>query len=379
MIRNIKKSNFLFKNVAIILALNEDQVRDIITCICSRDFSRDFPVTSLREKQLFLIQSNNFEAINCQDKLIIRIRYPIEFLLLKKLSEMNWKKTVGKVINAARCLNWNYSRSKQNIKLRLLNEVIDLDLYTTISTLGNLGEEFYFPKKLRNYRTNMIYYAVPMSVSRVSYNKIYFEYEFYKNVNYCDIHWVWTDDFAKSLARKSKNIIVKPVGPIMFKIREDTRIKRRVNQIVIFDVSPLKHVKKTTFYQMDLITKFFEDIIKVKNDLAKTNEFDIILKPKRAIGSSHLRSYRQMLNRFQNNADLKILDWNANPYALIAESVLTISIPFTSIALIGKEFDTKSIYYYPFPNQLYHPNSDLQVPIICGVINLRHFMQENFC
>jgi polysaccharide biosynthesis PFTS motif protein len=165
----------------------------------------------------------------------------------------------------------------------------------------------------------------------------------------------------------------------MFKIRQDTRIKKRENQIVIFDVSPLKHVTKTTFYQMDLITKFFEDIITVKHDLAKIKEFDIFLKPKRAIGISHLRSYRQMLTRFQNNADLEILDWNTNPYTLIAESVLTISIPFTSIALIGKEFDTKSIYYYPFPNRLYHPNLNPQVPTICEVINLRRFIQENFC
>jgi hypothetical protein len=377
--KNQKKNGFILKDVAIIFALSKDQISNLIKCIRNSDFNEKFPVTSLRNKKVFIIQSNEYQIINFHNKTIIKVGYPEEFLLLRKWNQMGWKKKKKGVFSTIDFRRHKYSSILENFKFYLLNEINNLDIYTTISTLGNLGQVFQYPKKLRNYKTNMIYYAEPMSITRHDSGQIYFEYEFYKNVNLCDIHWVWTSDFAGSLAKKNNEIIVKPVGSIVFKLKDKIKIDNKRNQIVIFDVSPQKHVKKNTFYQMDLITKFFEDIIIVKKDLEKIWDFDLILKPKRALGINHLGSYREMLNRFQKNSDLKIVDWDVNPYSLIAESIMTISIPCTSIAIIGKEVGTTSIYYYPFSNPLQFPNSNLQVPLIYGVSELHRCIQDNLC
>jgi polysaccharide biosynthesis PFTS motif protein len=160
-------------------------------------------------------------------------------------------------------------------------------------------------------------------------------------------------------------------------MRELKKVEKKRNQIVIFDVSPKKHVEKTTFYQMDLMTRFFDDILNIKNKIGELEKFELILKPKRTLGSFHLNSYLKLLDKLQRESNLRVIDPDTNPYKLIAESNLIISIPFTSIALIGKEVNTMSIYYYPFLSLVHHPNPDLEVPLICGPNQLERYIKDN--
>ena len=371
-----KMISYVLNEVAIIFNLNEDQVHDFLKSIFRSDFNEKFPVTNLRNKKVYIIQSNEIDIINFQNRIIIKVRYPTEFLLLRRLIQMNINSKAKEILKIAKSGWREHSDIEQSYKLHLLNEIKHLDIFTTISTMGNLDKVFQYPKKIRNYRTHMIYYAEPISISRNNSGQIHYEYETFKNVNYCDIHWVWTAQFARNLAKKSDKIKINSVGSIMFKMRNEIKIINKRNQIVIFDVSPQKHAQENSFHQIDLVTQFFEDIIAVNKDLSDIRNFDLILKTKRALGNNHLKSYRKLLNKYKENSDLKIVDWNVDPYSLIAESVLSISIPFTSIALIGNEVGTRSIYYYPFSNQLNSLNSELTVPIICGVNDLYHYIKK---
>lgn len=370
-----KEINFLH-DVAIMLALSKDQIKNLIICISSIEFSSEFPVISMRNKKIFIIQADEFSTIKHQDITIILVRYPNLYLLIRKINQLGWKSFTKKILHLIYCQKVTYRNFHEFYNLSLLNEIYNLDVYSTISVMGKFQKLFYYENKLRRYKTNIIYYAEPIAPVRHESGEIFFEYEDFKN-NIGDFHWVWTSDYAHSLAKNNSNIIVKPVGSITFKMREKKTAKQKLNQIVIFDVSPQKHVKKITFYQMELISKFFEDIVVAKNGIEKTRDFELILKPKRTLGSNHLNSYLKLLKRLQKESELRVIDPDVNPYSLIAESTLIISIPFTSIALIGKEVNTNSIYYYPFFNKIYHPNPKLEVPLIYGVSNLREYMRDN--
>jgi polysaccharide biosynthesis PFTS motif protein len=351
-------------------------VRNLITCIYSDEFIKEFPVISLRDKKIFIIQSDELSTIKYLDKTLVLVRYPILFLIVKKIHQIGWSTLIRRILNLAYYQNMNYKKIYEILNLSILNEVNELDIYSTNSAMGKFNSVFHYAKRNRKYVTNVIYYAEPLVPVWHQSGEIYFEYEDFKN-NIGDLHWVWTSDYAGSLTKNNNKIIVKPVGSIMFKTRNLGEIKKKKNQIVIFDVSPKKHIRKTTFYQMDLITKFFDDILNAKNEIRKLENFELILKPKGTLGSNHLNSYLKLLDRLQEESNLRVIDPDTNPYPLIAESALIISIPFTSIALIGKEVNTKSIYYYPFLNAVHHPKPDREVPLICGINNLERYLRDN--
>ena len=124
--------------------------------------------------------------------------------------------------------------------------------------------------------------------------------------------------------------------------------------------------------------KFISDIIDIKETNNCLRDFQIHVKSKRQLnGKHHSVDYIEFLDQLQKLNKIIIDYWDINPYTLVAASKLTISIPFTTIACIGEEMGTKSVFYYPYLRSLCNPIYEDSIKIIYGRNQLEKFILES--
>ena len=206
--------------------------------------------------------------------------------------------------------------------------------------------------KNRNFRLHMLWY------SQNFIPKVYKNEEERSNLPSAklmsvDEHWVWTDGFSqylKSLGQASK---IHVVGPILWFLQDINYVTSSVPQIVLFDVTPSENTNPfgchKNYYSVELMEKFVFDVVKICNQLSekyKTN-ISILLKHKRAVGSTHSKKYINFIEAMVSNGDIKLLDHNVNTFSIINESLLSISVPYTSTAYVASFLKKTSIYYDP--------------------------------
>ena len=106
-------------------------------------------------------------------------------------------------------------------------------------------------------------------------------------------------------------------------------------------------------------------------------DFEIQIKQKRQLDENiHVHSYLDQLKKLEMQNKIRIIPWDANPYEIISQSRLVISLPFTSIALVGNEMKVSSIYYYPFLRKISNPIYSNEIPLICGLEQLEVFVKN---
>ena len=124
--------------------------------------------------------------------------------------------------------------------------------------------------------------------------------------------------------------------------------------------------------------KFISDIIDVYENNNSLKDFKIHIKSKRQLNEKHHSVYYiNFLDQLQDLNKIIINHWDTDPYTLVAESKLVISIPFTTIACIGEEMGTKSVFYYPYLRRLCNPIYEDSIQIIYGRDQLKKFILEN--
>ena len=126
-----------------------------------------------------------------------------------------------------------------------------------------------------------------------------------------------------------------------------------LDQIVLFDITPLDianpFASLKNYYSVELMEKFVFDAVKICNQLSekyKTN-VSIVLKHKRGKHTLHSRKYINFIEAMVDNGDIKLLDYNSNIFSIINDSLLSISVPYTSTAYITSFLKKTSIYYDP--------------------------------
>jgi polysaccharide biosynthesis PFTS motif protein len=117
-------------------------------------------------------------------------------------------------------------------------------------------------------------------------------------------------------------------------------------------------------------------MIKDNNDSLKN--FQIQIKSKRQMNKKHhSANYIDFLETTQKSGKITIIPWDINPYDLIAESKLIIAIPFTSIAYIGVEMGTKTVYYYPYLRRLSNPLYSDLIDVLYGKEQLEKYIIDS--
>jgi len=353
------------KRIALIHTLTYYQQEDIAECIFSKQFSSKFPIFDLRNKNIFIIQSKKIEMLNIGKKNIILVPSPIILLIifrirnLKKRNDKNKPKLCKKM--------YKIDIIKKMI-LNVLNSFEELDSFTTISGFKNYPMEFHYPKTLRMFKTHVIHYS--QNSKYITYVDEKIEIPNNSMINkksLGDIHWVWTKKYAKYLEKFNNDIDFKYCGSITFKMKEfDSEVKKK-KIITLFDVAPQQQYRNENFYNDESAIKFIEDILRLKDAIQSLNDFIIQIKPKRELNRRvHSKKYIDFLQDLVQKGEIRVVPWDSNPYTLVSESQLIISIPFTTAAYIGIEMGTESIFYFPFTRKLENSIYEDEIQIIHG-------------
>jgi polysaccharide biosynthesis PFTS motif protein len=366
------------ENVGVLYTLSANQIKDLLVSLKNHDFSEIFPIDTLRSKRILIIQAKSFEIVEVRNTIVILVPYPLLFLIFSKIKMIGSLAIVRKYMKSRIKIKINPNKSINSLILNLLNSYQSLDIFTTISGVKLYPLEFYFPKISRQFSTNVIHYSQNSLETKFNDENIKPNNSMVDAKSLGDIHWVWTKRYAEYLQGFNSNIDFRAVGSIIFKIPEKQMNFEKKNIITIFDVTPIAPANLQEFYTDNLMKKFVSDIIDIKENNNCLRDFQIHLKSKRQLNEKHHSvDYIKFLNQIQNLNKIIINHWDINPYTLVAESKLIISIPFTTIACVGEEMGTKSVFYYPYLRILCNPIYEDSIQIIYGRDQLEKFILEN--
>lgn len=157
----------------------------------------------------------------------------------------------------------------------------------------------------------------------------------------------YQEDFIKkNVLHKNK---IKIVGPIEFNASKDLEIGIMQNSIAIFDVQPVRTSfyislgMDQEYYTPEITNIFLDDIV----ECASICGLNVSFKRKRNIKKLSNTKYTNKLKQLANNKIFNNIDPLITAEQIIEKSKATISMPFTSTALIAKFMDKPSVFYDP--------------------------------
>lgn len=374
--RSIKLQGNYIEDLAILFALSQRQISDFCTCLESERFSEDFKVFDLHLKKLYICFSTKPSIKIIKDKIVLSIFDPLVILfLIKRGIKKHYYLQVFTFL-----IVWYL---KGDSKYKTLNKTLQndkrIDLFSTISTYGKHHEIFGLDKLERNFKTHVIHYAQnTLKIKEYGESKTRETTEDYSYDDICvwikedtaDIHWVWTQNYANCLKQFNQKIEFRVVGSIQFQLPNFTSSNQTKDKILVFDSPPVDQdsaFANTSYYDFDTVTKFVSDIVAAKELIDGFDDFEIVFKIKR--NRHHIQysgNYLKFLESFELQNRAIIMDSNTNIYDLFRSSILSISFPFTSTAVIAKEQSVKSFFYYPYEKSIVNEIYEKDIPLICG-------------
>jgi len=160
---------------------------------------------------------------------------------------------------------------------------------------------------------------------------------------------VWDDgqaNFVRNVAlKKDAEIIV--CGSIWFEGGEYDHPPLINKAIAVFDVTPRRHSQYCTlgldmeYYIPDIVNLFCSDI----SEVIKSNNLFMLWKKKREVGSLAHPRYRYQSTKLSKDGHVVLVAPEVAAFNVIEACIATISIPFTSTALIARSLGKPSIYY----------------------------------
>jgi polysaccharide biosynthesis PFTS motif protein len=183
-------------------------------------------------------------------------------------------------------------------------------------------------------------------------------------------------DFVRRAVGSKSNIFI--VGPIWFQSDNHEIPYLDANNIAIFDIQPHRDSRYQAlglvndFFTPETMNNFILDIYNV----AKANNFTIVLKRKRNIGKLVNSKYQILIDRLASCPYFATLDSNISAFRLIEKTSVVISIPFTSTAIIAKEMGKVSIYYDPTEEIQKDDRAAHGIPVISGISELSNWFHD---
>lgn len=190
-------------------------------------------------------------------------------------------------------------------------------------------------------------------------------------------HMVW-DKYQSEFIRRSvgENARVNIVGPIWFSTSSEDEIKVPENAVAVFDVQPVRDSYYQTlgldfdYYIPETCNQFLADIYEVVSE----NCGIIAHKRKRNIGKRAHPKYRHHVEKMEESPDYVAVDPDMSAFKLIDRCAAVISMPFTSTALIARDFDKPSVYYDPLGLIQKNDRGAHDIRIINGKEELRSWL-----
>ncbi len=192
---------------------------------------------------------------------------------------------------------------------------------------------------------------------------------------FADTAWVWTGDFKQFISQVYKCSDVRAVGPIMFYLPTEVsnlQLNKTEYNISLFDVTPFNddYIKSigvlNNYYSSENLKKFLHDLINVSERIEKELNFkiNIFLKHKRNYHKLHEQSYIDLCRKFISQKKIMIVPYEENIFNFVADTDLSVAIPYTSTAHICAYYNKQSLYYDPTGEILLQPNFSDKVLLV---------------
>jgi polysaccharide biosynthesis PFTS motif protein len=188
---------------------------------------------------------------------------------------------------------------------------------------------------------------------------------------------VW-DNYQAAFLRLacSNEIKVETVGPIWFQNSAKELPLIAEKSVAIFDVQPHRFSAyhalgaPLEYYVPDICIRFVKDVCEVANELG----FQVVWKRKRSIGKLAHPKFRNFLRLTTEINGVAIVDPEVAAVRVIQATMLSVSMPFTSTALIAKHMNKGGCYYDPSMSILKDDRGAHGVEIVLGKAQLREWM-----
>jgi polysaccharide biosynthesis PFTS motif protein len=171
---------------------------------------------------------------------------------------------------------------------------------------------------------------------------------------------------------------VKIVPPIYYCDFGSESYESEKPLISIFDVSPQRTyfmdilVPSVEYRTYEVGKKFLDDIY----EIATQNGFNLLWKRKRNFSARHHKAYIKFAEEFSKRPGVISANPRSSAFHVIKQSRGTISMPFTSTAIVGESFSIPSIYYDSV-NMLFKEDRGAQgIPLISGKEELKNWIQS---
>jgi len=191
-------------------------------------------------------------------------------------------------------------------------------------------------------------------------------------------HYLVWDSYQAEFIRNASNNSpkIEIVGPVWLQSSDTAlpQIKRR--SIAVFDVQPFRLSKYHKFgspidYYIPMhCINFLRDIF----DIAGEVDYQIVWKRKRNIGKHAHPTFRAFAERLVRNVNVVEVDAEVAPNRVIEATKLSISMPFTSAAIVAHYSQKPSCYYDSGGLVMQDDRGAHGLPIVVGRAALRDWI-----
>lgn len=208
----------------------------------------------------------------------------------------------------------------------------------------------------RNFRTHMVWYSQNTVPHVFVSDGISSDLPYYRHLS-SDTHWVWTSGYADYLRRLGVPGDMHVCGPILWYLPQPSPPRADGELcIALFDVTPVRDELALHFgllynyYCTDHMIRFVEETLSVCRELEALagKRVRLLLKHKRSHSVRRDPHYIELIERLsQIDGALEVVPYQANMYAMIASSDLTIVVPYSSPAYVASHLGVRAIFFDP--------------------------------
>lgn len=266
-----------------------------------------------------------------------------------------------------------------------LYKCVDLSLETTFvytqSNLRILSPISYMLENTFKTRNIMIWYSTNSELIYKKKIKPFMIQNNYLSLDRIDRHLVW-DEHAKSSLKKMTDKPIYSCGSLLFYPKPVTRIRKTpgIYKILIFDITPSESVTEEDFLSPIRAVNTIRDIVNVTDSLKSylNIPIEISIKPKRKYSKFHSNMYLKYLNNLVSREKIVLLNHSLNLYEVISDADLVICFPWTSPALIAREYGVKATYYVSDVKKEWNLKQNRDITCIRSEQDLEVFIRKNY-
>ena len=220
------------------------------------------------------------------------------------------------------------------------------------------------------YSTNI----QPLGMTNIN-QSVHYGYKFMSWPQY----YVWDKFQADFISQEtSREAVIEIVGPILFQGVERTVCRTPDFSLAVFDVNPTRSSfyqrlgLDSEFYIPDVVNAFLGDIYEGVCKLGG----HMYLKQKRSVGKAVHPKYRSFITGLVKHSNVHLVDPEVSPLSVIRATDLTISLPYTSTALLAEQEGKVSVFYDPTEKLVDDVGSSHGIRLLSGRACLESWLAE---